>query len=404
MKKFTQIILLSLFGLVFIAAAPSSNCILDTSRNNCADENLSKDHREVKKEFEVKPGGKVTIHLKTGSDIEIKGWDKDLLTVNASIKDDEDNPVEMEFNQNGNDVEITSEYSHRNRHNSSDAKLVLQVPKKFNVEFNTMGGDVSIAFVEGNIEGKTMGGELELLNLKGVLDVVTMGGEITLKDSEVDGKVKTMGGEVLVENVKGDVNASSMGGKVRQINVEGRGKSIGNEVNISTMGGELEIDKAPNGAKLKTMGGDIKVNNVGKFLDAETMGGDIEAKEIDGWIKATTMGGDVDVKMVGDPNDGKRDVTIKSMGGDITLVVPAGLSMDIDIEVVFSKGRKVKSDEDFNKLKIVSDFPVKEERSTEWDYSKGSPRKFLNGTGSVNGGKNKVKITTYNGNVYLKKG
>lgn len=403
MKKFTQIIFLCLFGLVFIAATPSSSCMLNIGRYYCQDENPSRDNREVKKEFEVKPGGKVTIDVKTGADIEIKGWDKNLLTANATIEDDKENPIEMKFNQSGNDIEITSDYSHHNNHNSSSAKLVLQVPKKFNVEFNTMGGDVSISFVEGNIEGKTMGGELELLNLKGALDVITMGGEITLKDSEVDGKVKTMGGEVLVENVKGDVNASSMGGKVRQINVEGKGKSIGNEVNISTMGGEIEIDKAPNGAKLKTMGGDIKVNKAGKFLDAETMGGEIEA-EVDGWIKATTMGGDVDIKMVGDPNDGKRDVTIKSMGGDITLVVPAGLSMDINIEVIYAKGRKVKSDDEFNKLKIVSDFPVTEERSKEWDTSKGSPRKTLYGTGSVNGGKNKVKIITYNGNVYLKKG
>jgi len=403
MKKFAQIILLCISGFVFIAATPASSCILNIGNYYCTDENLSPDNREVKKEFEVKPGGKVTIDLKTGADIEIKGWDKNLLTANATIDDDNDNPVELEFNQSGNNVEITSDYMSRHRHNSSSAKLIVQVPKKFNVEFNTMGGDVSITFVEGDIEGKTMGGELELLNLKGVLDVVTMGGEITLKDSEVDGKVKTMGGEVLVENVKGDVNASSMGGKVRQVNVEGKGKSIGNEVNISTMGGEIELDKAPNGAKLKTMGGDIKVNKAGKFLDAETMGGEIEA-EVDGWIKATTMGGDVDIKMVGDPNDGKRDVAIKSMGGDITLVVPAGLSMDINIEVVYSKGRRVKSDDGFNKLKIVSDFPVKEERSTEWDYSKGSPRKTLYGTGSVNGGRNKVKITTYNGNVYLKKG
>lgn len=397
MKKILSIISLSAVTILCSAALPFEN-------NNTKFINITPlvDDREVKKEFDVNPGGKVTIDLKTGADIEIKGWDKNLLSATALIDDDKENSIEFNFDKSGNNVEIISNYSHRNKHNSSNAKLVLKVPKKFNVEFNTMGGDVNITFVEGNIEGKTMGGELELLNLKGVLDVVTMGGEITLKNSEVDGKVKTMGGEVLVENVKGDVNASSMGGKVRQVNVEGKGKSIGNEVNISTMGGEIEIDKAPNGAKLKTMGGDIKVNKAGKFLDAETMGGEIEA-EVDGWIKATTMGGDVDIKMVGDPNDGKRDVTIKSMGGDITLVVPAGLSMDIDIEVIYAKGRKVKSDDEFNKLKIVSDFPVKEERSAEWDNSKGSPRKTLSGTGSVNGGKNKVKITTYNGNVYLKK-
>ena len=402
MKKFALIILLGIFGLIFIAAIPATIAVIKNKSGN-SEKNLSSGSKEIKKEFKVNPGGKVSIDLKTGADIQIKGWNKDLLSVVATMEDDKDSPIEFEFSQSGNNVEIRSDYTHRNKHNQSSAKLILQVPQKYNVGFTTMGGDVDINNVEGELEGKTMGGALLLAKLKGNLDLTTMGGEISLKDSEVDGYVKTMGGEVLVENVKGDVNASSMGGKVRQINVEGKNKSIGKEVNISTMGGELELDKAPNGAKLKTMGGDINVNSVGKFLDAETMGGDIEVKEIDGWIKAKTMGGDVNVKMVGNPNEGKRDVSLQSMGGDITLAVPAGLSMDIEIEIAYAKERKAESDDEFNKVKIVSDFPVKEERTKEWDNSKGSPRKYVYGTGSINGGKNKIKIKTINGNVYLKK-
>jgi hypothetical protein len=402
MKKFATIVLLGIFGFIFIAALPASTNSIQKNKTSSGKYNSSND-KEVKKEFNVKPGGKVSIDLKTGADIEIKGWNKDLLTVSATMEDDDDNPIKFEFSQNGNDVEIRSNYSHRNGHNQSSAKLVLQVPQKYNVGFSTMGGDVNIENVEGELEGQTMGGDLTLSNLKGNLNLTTMGGKISLKDSEVDGKVKTMGGEVLVENVKGDVDASSMGGRVQQINVQGKNKSIGKEVNISTMGGELEIDNAPNGAKLKTMGGNISINSAGKFLDAETMGGDIEAKEVDGWIKARTMGGDVNVKMVGNPNDGKRDVSLQSMGGDITLTVPAGLSMDLEIEIAYAKDRKAESDDEFNKLKIVSDFPVKEERTKEWDNSKGSPRKYIYGTGSINGGKNKIKIKTINGNVYLKK-
>ena len=355
--------------------------------------------REIKKEFQVKPGGKVNVDLKTGCKIEIYSWDKEVLSATAYIKDNDDNRVEFEFSQDGDDVEITSEYAEKHNHNSSKAKLVLMVPRKFNVDFFTMGGSVKAEYVEGKISGKTMGGELNFSNLKGFLSVTTMGGEITIKDSEVDGKAHTMGGAVLLENIKGDVDASSMGGKVQQINVQGKNKSIGKEVNISTMGGEINIDKAPNGAKLKTMGGEITVNEAGIFADVETMGGNVEIKEVDGWVKAKTMGGDVDVTMTGNPAEGKRDVNLSSMGGDITLKVPEKLSMDIEIEISYTKD----SDGDFEDCKIVSDFPVKEERSKEWDRSHGSARKYITAEGSVGGGKNKIKIKTINGNVYLKK-
>ena len=160
------------------------------------------------------------------------------------------------------------------------------------------------------------------------------------------------------------------------------------------MGGDLKIDEAMNGASLKTMGGDITVNRAENFVKAETMGGDIEIKSVDGWVKAKTMGGDVKVSMTGDPAIGNRDVTLTSMGGDITLTVPDGLSMDIDIEIAYTREYQ-------DKVKISSKYNISEERTTEWDDSHGSKRKFIYGKGSVAGGKNKIKIKTINGNVYL---
>ena len=87
------------------------------------------------------------------------------------------------------------------------------------------------------------------------------------------------------------------------------------------------------------MGGGIHIKSADKFIDASTMGGKIKIDAIDGWVKATTMGGDINVVMVGDPDKGKRDVKLKTMGGDVSLYVPKGMSMDFDIELVFTKNK-----------------------------------------------------------------
>jgi hypothetical protein len=237
-----------------------------------------------------------------------------------------------------------------------------------------------------------MGGDLNFNNLKGMLKATTMGGDIKLLNSEVDGKVKTMGGDVDLENVIGDVNASSMGGDIKQKNVKRRtGESIGEEANISTMGGDIKLDEAPAGAKVKTMGGDIEINSVKEYLLAETMGGDIKVKELDGWTETTTMGGDVEIKMVGDPNEGKRDVVMKSLGGDIKLYVPEGLSMDIEIEIKYNK----KHEDD---VEIISDFEVDKKVEKEDDDTM-----VLTGKGKTGNGKNKIVLKTIGGKVYLKK-
>ncbi len=345
-------------------------------------------------EYEVKPGGTLNISLTGGGDIEIKGWDKNLFSSDSKS----DGSADIKYSKEGNDIKVTSL-------GGSDIKITVFVPKKFNVVFTTSNGDVNIEQIEGSIKGATMAGDLYLNGINGKLSLTTMGGDITLKNSKAEGKVNTKGGNVLVENVEGNVDASSNGGSVKQINVtqtaKGKGKtsSAGKETNISSLGGDLIIDEAANGAKLATLGGDISVNHAGKFLSASTNGGDITAKSVDGWITAKTLGGDIDVTMTGNPNDGKRDVTLNSLGGDITLKVPKGLSMNIDIEIAYTKDNKVKKFEDY---KVESNIQLQQERTGEWDNSQGTPRKFIYAKANVNGGKNTIKIRTINGNVYLK--
>jgi len=109
------------------------------------------------------------------------------------------------------------------------------------------------------------------------------------------------------------------------------------------------------------------------------------------------MGGDVTAKMVGDPKKGDRGVDLSSMGGDIELTVPDGLSMEFDIDLQYTKGKQ-------GHYKIESAFPVKVEESTEWEGHFGSKHRHICGTGSVGGGEHLIKIRTINGNITIKRG
>jgi hypothetical protein len=68
--------------------------------------------------------------------------------------------------------------------------------------------------------------------------------------------------------------------------------------------------------------------------------------------------------------------------------------MDIDL------GYTRNSDQDY---RIISDFDFKIEQTNKWDYSNGSPRKHIYGTGKVAGGRHKIKIRSVNGDVRIKK-
>jgi DUF4097 and DUF4098 domain-containing protein YvlB len=357
---------------------------------------------DLHKEFKTASGKKLIMNLESGGEITVVGWDKDVVSVDVHFLGGDDEDSKVSFDETAAGVEVYSEYSRRRRSHNSSPKFDVRVPKKYDLDLDSKGGAFNIAGVQGELEGTTMGGALELTQLKGTVNFKTMGGKIRLTKSEVDGEVKTNGGKVSLEDVIGNVNGHSMGGAVTYKNVSDRkGNSTGEEVRVTTMGGEINVDDAPHGADVSTMGGDVEVHSAAEFVKAKTMGGDIMIDQVDGWVRAETMGGDVNVTMTGDPAKGKRDVTISSKGGDITLVVPKGLSMDVDITIAYTNNSWHRERKEVH---VESDFDLKQEKTNEWNDREGTPRKYIYATGSIAGGKNKININTINGSVYLKEG
>lgn len=373
----------------------------------------------IEKEFDISMGEKLVMDIETGGSVYISGWDKEKVAIKIHIYGVDDDDYDLDFNTRSSGIEISTDYRGRWGRNNGDFEFDLKVPKKFDIEVESSAGGVHITDIEGDINGNTGGGSLDLTNIRGDIDFETMGGEIdvsrvkghlslktmgggiTVTDSEADGKVSTMGGSILIEDVEGNLQGSTMGGNVIYRNVSGQSgrseSSVADEVHVSTMGGDIKVDEAPQGADLDTKGGDITVRSAGKFVRAKTYGGDIEIDEIDGWVRVSTLGGDVTVHMIGDPDQGRRDVEISSHGGEITLTVPAGLSMEFDIELAITENAR-------RDYRIISDFDMKMEKTRDWDRSRGSKRKYIYGTGSVAGGKNKIEISTINGDIYIKRG
>lgn len=360
---------------------------------------------EGSKKVPAGSGGKLVLDLDAGGKVRISGTGGSAVEVVYSGACSP--PCEVNVEESGGAVRVTNGFEKRGRSSNSDLEFDIKVPARFDIEIESMGGGLSIDDVDGTFTGKTMGGELTLKNVRGEAKLTTMGGEIRLNDSELDGFLKTMGGEVTFENVVGDVRGTSMGGNVRYKNVKSRGgrsaspdhiKASGGDVDpdtvqISTQGGEVEVEEAPEGAELFTMGGDISVNDARKFVRAKTMGGDVKINSVDGSVDATTMGGNIDVHVTGSGGD----VELTSMAGDIDLAIPAGFGMDLDIELAFTRNSE-------KNYKITAPGGLKATVTPEWDHSQGTPRKYIRMMGAVNGGGQKVKIRTTNGNVDLNEG
>ncbi|HKP81130.1 MAG TPA: hypothetical protein VJT69_03875 [Pyrinomonadaceae bacterium] len=165
---------------------------------------------------------------------------------------------------------------------------------------------------------------------------------------------------------------------------------------ILKAGGPITVEDAPNGAILNTGGGKIHVKSARQYVKAYTGGGAIVIDAIDGSVKASTGAGNISVTMVGNAGETQRDVSIDTASGDVTLVIPDGLSLEFDVRLAHTNNTK-------KEFRIVSDFPLNQHESDEWSSAEGTPRKYIYGLGKIGAGRNVIKIRNINGNIYLKR-
>ena len=91
----------------------------------------------------------------------------------------------------------------------------------------------------------------------------------------------------------------------------------------------------------------------------------------------------------------KGDINLTSGNGDIVLTLPSDFSMDLFVELGVTNNNN-------EKYTLHSDFDIDIETDDQWDYSRGTPRKFTHGSAKLNGGDHRVVISTTNGNVTLR--
>lgn len=356
-----------------------------------------KELRRIEREFTISMGKKLDVELRAGGSIEISGWDKECVGVVAHLGGWNWRECRVKFDQTASGLKISACDGVDHGLLSHLFSLEIKVPNRFDINIASQGGHIDLDGISGTFEGVTKGGSLNLSNLKGRVNLKTMGGDIWLTNSEVDGELHTMGGQVLIKDVKGGVKGYSKAGHVvYKDSEEETADKAAQEVCIASMGGGIGVDTAPTGATLSTMSGDINVRSAALYVKAKTMSGNININAIDGWVHATTMVGNIDVTMTGDPTRGNHDVILNSNGGDITLTLPAEMSMNVYLSLAHTINNN-------NRYSIKSDFDLHQEGPGELVYHDGTPRRYTIGSGSIAGDKNKITVKTINGNIFVKK-
>lgn len=265
--------------------------------------------------FNVAPGGTLTLDADVG-DIQVSpgagGVSIDVFRRGRAAQD-----LEVSFDQQGNDVNVTARYQHGSRwfnwSGDLDARFVVTVPSRYNVRLNTSGGDIRVGDLQGEVRCKTSGGTIRTGNIGGPIDARTSGGDISVDGVTARADLHTSGGSIDVRHVGGDLYARTSGGG---ITIE---EALG-AVDAQTSGGSIRarLAQQPRGdSRLSTSGGGITLSvaaNVAVDLDAHTSGGDVESD-----LPVLMVGRQNDSSLEGKINGGGPRLVLRSSGGGIRL-------------------------------------------------------------------------------------
>jgi DUF4097 and DUF4098 domain-containing protein YvlB len=254
----------------------------------------------------------------------------------------------------------------------------VQVPGQTQlVKLETDGGGVTATNLGGRVEASTAGGNIRLDQITGIIAASSGGGNIEIGKVGSDVAVETGGGNIHLVSAAGHVRASSGGGNL----------DIGSArmMTLHTGGGSIYVTRCLGQVKAETGGGNVELKDIDGAATIETGGGSIHFGPIKGGVRAETGAGTIIARLA--PGGTFTDSRLETSVGDITVIVPEGMGINVRAAVEVARGYGIRSD--FGELKITNRQNM-------------GPREFY-AEGSLGGGGPLLHVHTTAGNIEIKR-
>jgi DUF4097 and DUF4098 domain-containing protein YvlB len=273
----------------------------------------------------------------------------------------------------------------------------LNIPKNYNVDVVTGGGNIEVGDISGRASLVTAGGTIVAGNIGGSAHLETAGGHLAVKDVTGDLTAITGGGHITAGAVSGSATLHTNGGHIRAESIHGPahlstgGGNIsvehsGSELVAETVGGQIEVGETSGLVKAKNGGGSIHVVRVSGPTNLETSGGSIYLTEVDSAVKASTSTGGITAWFV-TPAKLPGQCEFQSGDGDIVVYIPRQLPVTIDAQVQSGDEHQLSFDPAFTTTFHRGDAP--------------GGGAAVSAQGSLNGGGEVIHLRTFAGNIHV---
>ena len=228
-----------------------------------------------------------------------------------------------------------------------NATIEIHIPRRYNLEVSTGGGNIEVQDIDGRIRLTSAGGNINVGRV-GAGDDSDRNKSDRLKPVLLEAaRIDTQGGHITVGDVSGTLRASTSGGHITAGNISG-------DAVLRTGGGQIYARNIAGAAALDSGGGNIHIEGAGSSVTADTAGGGIVLRQADAPLRVSANHGDITAwlnenpgpKTAGDTNAQKsrQASQLSSTSGDIVLYIPRKLAASIDAIVEQGSGHRIATD------------------------------------------------------------
>jgi hypothetical protein len=229
--------------------------------NLCKNGN-NKEGKVYLEKFSVEPGTVLKIYHTKDGDIDVGGWDRDYVEVEAHGNFAKEPKLEV---STGRELVIRP---------LNGMRLRISVPEGALVEaVETSSGKVNLENLSGNVAVKIATGDMVIRGVKGSVKAGVNMGKINVENVTGDVDAKTSSGDIKIQGVKGFVKAETNMGK---INITGISGLTGARTNMGEIA--VEVPAIRDNLELNTKSGNITAylsQQIAAQLEASTTKGTV---------------------------------------------------------------------------------------------------------------------------------
>jgi len=267
---------------------------------------------EYKQSMDAAADGHVRVYNTSGT-IEIIGWSKKSVAVDAYLGDD---VRELIFEREGDEILIKVKVPNRH-HGDIDADLRIHVPERSSIEVSGVSADIEVEDVRGEQSLETVSGDVETSGVESDVEAGSVSGDVEVSGSgkDADTEAGTVSGDVILSDLAGNVAGGSVSGDVEIDNGSFR------EAYLESVSGDLMYHaELRDGGELvmESVNGTIDVkfsNKVSARFDIETFNGDID--NCFGPQAERTSRYSPGLELSFTVGDGDSEVVIETLNGDV---------------------------------------------------------------------------------------